>query len=140
MMVKNLLDKGGRQNPFVNNRPGKDWWYAFLRCHPELALRTPEHLQLARASGCNEILSRWYTTFKQFLEVNDLNDPARIWNADETGCPLFPKSGKVLALSGARDVFQVTSDSKEQITTLCTASVVERHPTYAHFRRPEISV
>jgi len=28
-MVKNLLDKDGRQNPFVNNRPGKDWWYAF---------------------------------------------------------------------------------------------------------------
>ena len=87
MMVKKLLDKDGRQNPFVDNRPGKDWWYAFLRRHPELAMRTPEHLQLARAAACSEdVLSRWYTAFKQFLELNDVDDPARIWNADETGC------------------------------------------------------
>ena len=123
LMVQKPLDKDGRQNPFLNNRPGKDWWYAFLRRHPELAMRSPEPLQLARASACSEeILSRWYTAFKQFLEVNDLNDPARIWNADETGCPLCPKSGKVLALSGAKNVYQVTSDTKEQITTLCAIS------------------
>ena len=60
MMVKKILDKDGRQNPFVDNRPGKDWWYAFLRRHPELAIRTLEHLQLARAAACSEdVLSRW---------------------------------------------------------------------------------
>ena len=75
MMMKKLLDKDGRQNPFVDNRPGKDWWYAFLRRHPELALCTPEHLQLARAAACSEdVLSRWYAAFKQFLELNDVDD------------------------------------------------------------------
>ena len=123
MMVKKLLDKDGRQNPFVDNRPGKDWWYAFLRRHPELTMRTPEHLQLACAAACSEeVLSRWYTAFKQFFDLNDVNDAARIWNADETGCPLCPKSGKVLALYGAKDVFQATTDTKEQITTLCAIS------------------
>ena len=29
-MVKKILDKDGRPNPFKDNRPGKDWWYAFL--------------------------------------------------------------------------------------------------------------
>ena len=123
MMVKKILDKDGRQNPFVDNRPGKDWWYAFLRRHPELAMRTPEHLQLARAAACSEdVLSRWYAAFKQFLELNDVEDPAKIWNADETGCPLCPKSGKVLALAGTRDVYHAASDTKEQITTLCAIS------------------
>ena len=30
-MVKRLLDKDGRLNPFVENRPGRDWWYGFLQ-------------------------------------------------------------------------------------------------------------
>ena len=42
-----ILDKDGRQNPFVDNRPGKHWWYAFLPQHLELGVRIPEHLQLA---------------------------------------------------------------------------------------------
>ena len=29
-MVKKLLDKNGRPNPFKDNRPGNDWWYSFL--------------------------------------------------------------------------------------------------------------
>ena len=57
--VKKLLDKDGRQNPFVDNRPGKDWWYSFLRRHPQLTMRSPEQLQLARASACSkEALSK----------------------------------------------------------------------------------
>ena len=71
--VKKLLDRNGRQNPFVDNRPGKDWWYAFLRRHPQLTMRSPEHLQLARASACiKEALSKWYVGFEQFLEVNGI--------------------------------------------------------------------
>ena len=34
-MVKRLLDQNGRANPFTNNLPGKDWWHAFLKRHPE---------------------------------------------------------------------------------------------------------
>ena len=55
------------------------------------------------------MLSRWYAEVKQFLELNN------VWNADETGCPLCPKSGKVLALAGTRDVFQATTDTKSRL-------------------------
>ena len=68
------------------------------------------------------MLSRWYAAFKQLLELNNVENPAKIWNADETGCPLCPKSGKVLALAGTRDVYHAVSDTKEQITTLCAIS------------------
>lgn len=119
--VKKLLDKDGRQNPFVDNHPGKDWWYSFLRRHPQLTMRSPEQLQLAHDSACSkEALSKWYVAFKQFLELHGVSDPARLWNADETGW--MPKSGEVLALSGTKDVYQASTNSKEQITTLCTIS------------------
>ena len=49
-MVKTMLDKDDGKNPFTENKPGKDWRYAFLCRHPvrELHCRSPEptHAQL----------------------------------------------------------------------------------------------
>ena len=59
---------------------------------------SPEHLQLARASR-----EFFESAFKQFLELNG------VWNNDETGCPLCTKSRKVLALSGTKDYYQITT-------------------------------
>ena len=53
---------------------------------------------------------------------NNISNHDHIWNADETGRPLCPKSGKVLAMRGSKDVYQVTGNSEEQVTTLCTVS------------------
>ena len=30
LIVKKMLDKDGRANPFTDDYPGKDWWYAFF--------------------------------------------------------------------------------------------------------------
>ena len=108
---------------FVITSQEKTGGMAFFVVTQKLTMRTPERLQLARAVACSEeVLLKWYVASKQFLEVNNLADPARIWNADETSCPLCPKSGKVLALSGAKNVYQVTADTKEQVITLCATS------------------
>ena len=122
-MVKAILDKDGRPNPFSDNRPGKDWWYGFLRRHPNLTMRSPEQLQVSRASACSkQRLDKWYKDFDDFLKEHDVKNPQQIWNADESGFSLCPKSGRVLALVGTKDVYQVTGNSKEQITTLCAIS------------------
>jgi hypothetical protein len=50
-MVKVFLDEDGRSNPFVDNRPGKSWWYGFLRRHPHLTMPcSPEQLQVFQTS------------------------------------------------------------------------------------------
>ena len=99
-MAKRILDQDGRSNPFINNYPGHDWWYGFFHCHPELSLQ-PEELQLAHAACCSEEkISFWCNNFEQFLKKNNITNPNQIWNADETGCPLCPKSGRVLAMRG----------------------------------------
>ena len=121
--VKEILEKDGRPNPFKNNRPGRKWWSLFMKRHP-IALHSPEHLQLCRVRCCTpEALDEWYTGFDQFLQTYELKDqPNHIWNADESGFPLCPKTGKVIAIRNARSVYGITSDTKEQVTTLCAAN------------------
>lgn len=118
------MKKDGRPNPFKNGRPGEKWWKLFMDRHPILSLRKPEHLQLSRAGCCTpENLESWYADFEQFLITHDLKDKAcQNWNADEAGFPLYPTSGRIIAIRNARCVYGVTGDSKDQITTLCAIS------------------
>ena len=124
LMVKKILDHNKKPNPFPNNLPGKCWWYAFLRRHPELSTRTPQALQMCRAKACSpEAMDKWYCEFEQFLLIHDLLDkPSRIWNCDESGFALCPRSSKVLAPRGAKNVYYTTSSDKGQITTLVCIS------------------
>ena len=99
-MVQAIIKKDNRPNPFTNNRPGKKWWKLFKERHPVLSLRQPEHLQLSRARCCTpEEIRTWFVEFEQFLVVNGVKDcPSQIWNADEAGFPLCPKTGRVVAI------------------------------------------
>ena len=123
-IVMKLIEKDHRPSPFKDNRPGKDWWYSFLKRNEGLSLRTASSLELPRASACtNEALLKWYTEFEQFLISNNLiNKAGRIWNCDESGFPLAPKGGKVLAPRGTKTVYRTCSAKKEQITTLVAVS------------------
>ena len=70
-IVAAIVSKDGRPNPFVNGRPGRKWWPLFRKRQPEITLRTPEKLQLARAKCCTpEILGAWFKEFGEFLEAH----------------------------------------------------------------------
>lgn len=122
--VRKIIEKDHRPNPFRNNTPGRKWWALFKKRHPEICLRSPEHLQLCRIKCCTtEAIMDWFFDFDQFLQRHEVKDkPTRIWNADESGFSLCPKTGKVIAMKNTRNVYAVTGDSKEQITTLCVAN------------------
>jgi len=123
-LVKQIIEKDGRPNPFSGNLPGKKWWQLFKQRHPEISLRKPEHLQLARAKCCtSDVIQSWFTTFEQFLLLHKFKDKAnRIWNADEAGFPLCPSTGRVIALRNSKCVYSITGDTKQQITCLCAVN------------------
>ena len=123
-MVQEIMRKDCRKNPFVNNRPGEKWWKLFIGRHPDVSLRQPEHLQLSRARCYTpEAINEWFKEFGKFLVDKKLKDsPSQLWNADESGFPLCPKSGRILAMKTDKNVYGVTGDSKEQITCLCAGS------------------
>ena len=109
-MVKKILDTHNRPNPFPDIILGKDWWYAFLRRHPEISLCTPQALEACRAKACTpRAINSWYMDFEQFLLTHSLiEQPSKIWNCDESGFSLCPKSAKILAPCGTKTVYYTT--------------------------------
>lgn len=122
--VKKILDLDGRKTAFRDNLPGKDWYKRFRQRNPELTMRTPQSLGHERAMINKDMVEMWFSTLFKFLdsEVPDykmlINNPRRIFNADESGFPLCIKSGKVLAGVGSKHVYQVVTNNKTQITVM----------------------
>ena len=135
--VQKIIQADGRPNPFKNGRPGKDWYYAFMKRHPHLSMRSPRQLGKERAVIKPENIEKWFTDFEQFIKdtVDDPNvllDPSRIYNADESGFSMCAQTGRVIGLKGARSVYNISASDRSQITVLCGMSAS------GHFLRPLI--
>ncbi|CAH0721510.1 unnamed protein product, partial [Brenthis ino] len=121
--VQNIMIEDGRPNPFTNGRPGKKWLQSFFRRNPLLSLRTPEAISKGRAIITEESIRKWFDNLKKYLisiEALDLlEDPQRIFNGDETSFIICPKTGKVIAPRGYKNVYQIVKGKeKEAITVL----------------------
>ena len=94
-MVKTILDARGAKTVFKDNRSSKDWMQAFFKRHPEVAERMGQALGRERAVMTNESLAEWFQQMKQYLNAMDptlLTYPGRIFNADESGFCVCPKT------------------------------------------------
>ena len=79
-----LAEANGLNVPFnkSSNKAGKDWLFNFLKRHPELSFRQPEHISLSRASGFNRVqVGRFFELLRQTLMDNGIA-PTMIYNVD----------------------------------------------------------
>lgn len=143
--VKIFLDNEPRENPFINNLPGRKWYQAFLKRHPQLTERKPEGVALASAVVNEENIRNWFQQTIAYFEEHNLlevlKDPTRMLNSDETAFNLCPKSKIVLAPVGCRNVYEVENGSaKLNITVLMTFSaaggVIPPHIVFPYTRLP----
>lgn len=125
--VQRVLKGINRQNPFVDDRPGRKWLKLFLNRHKNVTQRNAEIISKARASVSEEGIRSWFQELEQYLQNENcadiLIDPMRIFNADETGLQTCPKSGKLLGPKNYRNFYEIASGpEKECVTVLCTFS------------------
>lgn len=80
--------------PFVQNRPGKGWFKAFLRRHPNLAERYAEPISRGRGKLTENCIRGWFGDAERFFKENNcqyvMQDPTRQFNGDETGFSWIP--------------------------------------------------
>ena len=104
----------------IVKRVTSGWWGAFVARHPELVLRTPATLSMARASASDRTkIDVYFDKLESTLEDNKLADkPCQIFNMDETGMPLDPKPLKIATWKGQKNPSQVSSGLKSHITVV----------------------
>lgn len=104
---------------------GTRWYRSFLRCNPIITSRTSEHVTSASANVSESDIKKWFNDIYQYLEDKNLThiltDPKGIFNGDETGFSLCPKTKRVLAAKGSKYVYEVaTGNAKKNITVMFT--------------------
>ena len=160
--VKCVLDQADREGivsnttaKFVNNLPSTGWVYSFLKRHPIVSSRIPENLGFQRAYIDEKGSRKWHQGLENFLrEEHGINtaeflsteNADRIFNLDESGFPLQGTNGKckVMAERGAKNVFRLNTDKKQQITVLaCVSASGKFNKPYVIFpgiRRPSYNL
>ena len=96
---------------------GKDFFLAFKKRNPDLALRTSEAIRLMRAAGFNKPqVDRFYDLLK--LQEQFGFQASQIYNADEKGVSTVHKNDKVLSLKGRKQVGKLTSAERGRNVTV----------------------
>ena len=91
--------------------------------------RVSQSLGKQRALVTPDTITDWFGTLSVYLmsEVEGwqamVADPRRCFNADESGFPMCPKTGKVLAPVGARHVYEIAGD-KTQISVMAAFNAI----------------
>lgn len=125
--VQKIVKENNRDNCFRDGMPGRTWFIAFLRRHPRLKQKYAETVSKGRAVVTRDRIEGWFDEIYQYLAeenlLNVLEDSTRIFNGDETGFALCPKSGIVIGPAGNReDFYERTCAEKQQITVMATFS------------------
>ena len=127
--VQELVKSLHIETPWPDDRPLEKWYKLFMKRHPVLRYKMSQALVREHCGISYTDLAQWFNKLRDFiLDENHpqiLDDVTRIYNCDETGFPLSPKPGKVIAHKSDKHIYQAgTSSKKTQITTLicCSAS------------------
>ena len=128
-MVKAILDTRQARTVFKDNCPGKDWMQAFFKRHPEIRERMGQPLGRERVLVTKDALGKWFQRMKIYLDSTDLTlltSPDRIFNADESGFNICPKTKKIISMKGTKHVYSITSGTRQQVTMLACSSAMGR--------------
>lgn len=123
--VKAIIESRGPTSTTDVSIPSKQWMKDFFNRHKDLSDRTPSSLGKERALVSRQNLSIWFNEMKIFLDQEDsslLLSPERLYNADETGFSLCPKSKKIIATKGTKHIYSVGSNTKQNITVMACCS------------------
>lgn len=125
--IKKVLDDAKHKTSFKDNLTGRKWMKLFLKRFLKIKKKHTEILSKSRASVTEEMIREWFAEVHQYLKSVDalyiLNDPTRIYNLDETGVHLYPKTGIVLGPEGEKNCYEISpGQEKVNITVLYTYS------------------
>ncbi|KAJ4432925.1 hypothetical protein ANN_15182 [Periplaneta americana] len=97
---------------------GKQFYFDFMKRHPNLSLQTPESTSLNRSIGFNKPqVNRFFESLTNLMEKYEFT-PYKIYNCDETSVTTVQKHFKVISLKQNCQVGKLTSAERERSVTV----------------------
>ena len=140
-VIKDVLDKSEQESGlnltnddrlFPDNLPSPVWVHRFVKRHPSMSMRTPEHLGHQRKILSETQLREWFKQLEDFIfsehriiakDFFVSENASGIFNLDESGFPLGGRKKLIVAERVVKNVYNVSTESKESITVLACVSV-----------------
>ena len=109
----------------LNRQISNGWWDKFCTRNPSITLRASVSLSQARANATDpEVIDSYFDLLQTTMTEHDLLDkPCQIFNIDESGFSLAPKSPKGIHVVGDHSAKDIKSGDKSQITVLACVIV-----------------
>ena len=136
-IVQRLCDQRG-----LNKVVSHGWWESFCRRHRNVTLRVAAPLSLSRAKASDvAVINNYFDMLEAtLLEYELLDKPCQLFNMDETGLPLDPKSLKAVCGVGTKNPAAVCTGNKTQVTTVgCVSAAGYCIPPMVIYGRKTIS-
>ena len=105
----------------------RDWYYGYMARHPELSLKTPEGMSIARAIAFNRVsVEIFFTAYTEAMEKYQFTAD-RIFNLDESSLSTVMKPVKVVCERGQPVASQI---SRERGTTMTFVGIISAGGTF----------
>lgn len=125
-IMAHLFKVNDLKTHFRNGVLGTDWYYSFMKRHPSLSFKKPEHLQKNRKDARKpDIIYDFYSELNALVEKPKPTDTAAfVFNCDESGFSLDPKRMKAIGEKG-KPLFRVSGGSgRKSVSVLALWMVV----------------
>ena len=140
-MVQEFLKATKRPNPFKNGRPGKDWIISFEKRNPQISLRSPEILTIARSKSLTpEIINIFFDKYQKILTDNVENgldkESKRTFSCDETGLNTDAKGKKIYTRRGKRDAYLLQANCGKSVYSVlvCSSAAGQLLPPFVVYK------
>ena len=94
----------------------RDWYYAYMARHPNLALKVPEGMSIKRAMAFNRAnVKLFFDTYAEVLARHNFQ-ASRIFNLDESGLSTVMKPSRVVCEKGRPVASQISQERGQHMT------------------------
>ena len=131
-LVQDYLNSSGKRSRWLDNYPGEDWAYGFVKRRKDLSNRMSNLIKRSRAALSREQVKEF---IENYTRVGADIPPSNVFNYDETNLTEDPGAKKALYRRGVKYAEKVSNHSKSSLSVMfCGSANGKMLPPYVVYK------